>query len=344
MRPYDDALSALRFTEEEQTMLIKRLTQAVHAAEKPARRRHPRRVLCIALAATCALTITAAAASSLAPILQGYFQYSTPDARETLSQSVLPLDLVQSHDGYTIRLRECIGDEARLYIAGALTLPDDPAEGRTPALLGGALTSDDAAFQAEIAPGAAVCAIGGHEISYAWNNYDRATRTVPFTLIFNTYWSVQGARATLTFDGICEQYATGEQVSVCAQPFVFSDLSLDYQTPVITLQPNVQTRLPYDTTGSEASLTALTVTPLSVVAHFTSDRDGSDYPRGDTPTAIVFYDKNGAPLLTGDAGRSTDVFGESSVLTERQSFRQLLDLSQVSYIEVNGLRLDLPPA
>ena len=41
MRRYNDALDALRFTEEEQEMLIRKLEQAANAAQQPRRRRHP---------------------------------------------------------------------------------------------------------------------------------------------------------------------------------------------------------------------------------------------------------------------------------------------------------------
>ena len=136
MRRYNDALDALRFTEEEQEMLIRKLEQAANAAQQPRRRRHPRRVLCIAAAVACALTVTAAAANSLAPILQAYFANSTPAAKQTLAESVLPLDLEQSHGGYTIRLTECIGDDSRLLISGTLTMPEPLDESARPGLNG----------------------------------------------------------------------------------------------------------------------------------------------------------------------------------------------------------------
>ena len=61
MRQYKDALDALRFTEEEQDMLIQRLNQAAQTAPTPRKRRHPRRIILIAAAAACVLAFTAAA-------------------------------------------------------------------------------------------------------------------------------------------------------------------------------------------------------------------------------------------------------------------------------------------
>ena len=59
MRQYNDALDALRFTEEEQNMLTKKLEQAAQSAQKPRKRRHPRRVVCIAAAVAVLCSTTA---------------------------------------------------------------------------------------------------------------------------------------------------------------------------------------------------------------------------------------------------------------------------------------------
>lgn len=68
MRQYNKALDELHFTEEEQTMLIQKLTQAAQTAPKPIKRRHPRKVICIAAVAACVLAFTAAAGAVV-----GYF-------------------------------------------------------------------------------------------------------------------------------------------------------------------------------------------------------------------------------------------------------------------------------
>ena len=202
MRRYNDALDALRFTEEEQEMLIRKLEQAANAAQQPRRRRHPRRVLCIAAAVACALTVTAAAANSLAPILQAYFANSTPAAKQTLAESVLPLDLEQSHGGYTIRLTECIGDDSRLLISGTLTMPEPLDESARPGLNGWKLTLRESAFEQ---------AVMGGGIDYAWDQYDPKTYSVPFTLSYNINQDLQGAVATIQIDGIYEEHEVGEK-------------------------------------------------------------------------------------------------------------------------------------
>lgn len=73
MRQYDEALDALRFTEEEQDMLIQRLKQAAATPPVPHKRRHPRKVIFIAAAAACVLTFTVAAGAVV-----GFF--ADPDA------------------------------------------------------------------------------------------------------------------------------------------------------------------------------------------------------------------------------------------------------------------------
>ena len=59
MRQYNDALDALRFSEEEQAMLTKKLERAAQAAQRPRKRRHPRRVVCIAAAVAILCSTTA---------------------------------------------------------------------------------------------------------------------------------------------------------------------------------------------------------------------------------------------------------------------------------------------
>ena len=70
MREYNEALDALCFTEEEQAMLTKKLEQAAQSAQRPRKRRHPRRVVCIAAAVAILCSTTAFALNSFAVLFQ----------------------------------------------------------------------------------------------------------------------------------------------------------------------------------------------------------------------------------------------------------------------------------
>lgn len=340
MRRYNDALDALRFTEEEQEMLIRKLEQAANAAQQPRRRRHPRRVLCIAAAVACALTVTAAAANSLAPIFQAYFANSTPAAKQTLAESVLPLDLEQSHGGYTIRLTECIGDDSRLLISGTLTMPEPLDESARPGLNGWKLTLRESAFEQ---------AVMGGGIDYAWDQYDPKTYSVPFTLSYNINQDLQGAVATIQIDGIYEEHEVGEKGTlsfdiqrelICEEPFIFSDFHLDYQTPSITLHPNIETVLPYESTRQTVTMSDITLTPLSTVVTYVGDMSKVEFPNGTGLPPVSFYDSNGNELPFESSGGSGS--HSSWYYTYNQYYYQLIDLSQISYIEVNDIRIDIP--
>ena len=122
MRQYKDALDALRFTAEEQDMLIHRLNQAAQPAQKPKKRRHPRKVICIAAVAACVLTFTAAAGAVVGFFadpeagrthLAEFFQMSGGDV-ETDTGFVARGASVTDH-GVTISLDGMYADEQTIY-------------------------------------------------------------------------------------------------------------------------------------------------------------------------------------------------------------------------------------
>ena len=122
MRQYKDALDALRFTEEEQDMLIQRLKQAAQTAQKPKKRRHPRKVICIAAVAARVLTFTAAAGAVVGFFadpeagrthLAEFFQMSGGDV-ETDTGFVASGASVTDH-GVTISLDGMYADEQTIY-------------------------------------------------------------------------------------------------------------------------------------------------------------------------------------------------------------------------------------
>lgn len=122
MRQYKDALDALRFTEEEQDMLIQRLKQAAKTAQKPKKRRHPRKVICIAAVAACVLTFTAAAGAVVGFFadpeagrthLAEFFQMPDGDV-ETDTGFVARGASVTDH-GVTISLDGMYADEQTIY-------------------------------------------------------------------------------------------------------------------------------------------------------------------------------------------------------------------------------------
>ena len=122
MRQYKDALDALRFTEEEQTMLIQKLTQAAQTTPKQKKRRHPRKVFCVAAAAACVLAFTAAAGAVVGFFadpdggrtrLAEFFGGSAGDV-ETTTGFVASGASVTDH-GVTISLDGMYADEQTVY-------------------------------------------------------------------------------------------------------------------------------------------------------------------------------------------------------------------------------------
>lgn len=316
MREYNEALDALCFTEEEQAMLTKKLEQAAQSAQRPRKRRHPRRVVCIAAAAACALTVTAAAANSLAPILQEYFADSTPAAKQTLAESVLPLDLEQSHAGYTVRLTECIGDDTRIFFGGTLTLPEDTSHPYALSQMFGKLYFGDSEQL-----------YGSSKLQGQWDQYDKETRTIPFTIEYPVYIDINSSNVRLDISGLDEL-------------FTFHFL-LDYDLPAVTLYPDVETIFPHQKeTAALAHLTEIRITPISISLYFAGDVEASDFPCGTPGSSVSLYtvDSTSIPVVSTSAESS----GNGVSVEEHIYLDSLLDLSQISYIEVNGIRIDIP--
>ena len=122
MRQYKDALDALRFTEEEQDMLIQRLNQAAQTAQKPKKRRYPRRAILIAAVAACVLAFTAVAGAVVGFFadpeagrtrLAEFFQMSGSDV-ETGTGFVASGASDTAH-GVTISLDGIYADEQTVY-------------------------------------------------------------------------------------------------------------------------------------------------------------------------------------------------------------------------------------
>lgn len=96
MRQYDEALDALRFTEEEQDMLIQRLKQAAETAQKPRKRRRPPKAILIAAIIACVLTFTAAAGAVIS-------FFADPEAGRARLADFFNLspDTVEENTGFT---------------------------------------------------------------------------------------------------------------------------------------------------------------------------------------------------------------------------------------------------
>lgn len=119
MRRYNDALDALRFTEEEQEMLIRKLEQASNAAQQPRRRRHPRRMVCIAAAVAILCSTTALAVKN--NWLNALYPSTDPALVEPMVQ---PVENSIHKDGMTFTVEAVMGDRYNVLLVYTLSRDD----------------------------------------------------------------------------------------------------------------------------------------------------------------------------------------------------------------------------
>lgn len=119
MRQYKDALDALRFTEEEQDMLIQQLNQAAQTAQKPKKRRHPRRAILIAAVAAILCSTTAFAVKS--NWIQALYPSTDPSQVEPLVQ---PVENSIHKDGMTFTIEAVLGDRYNVLLVYTLSRDD----------------------------------------------------------------------------------------------------------------------------------------------------------------------------------------------------------------------------
>ncbi len=119
MRQYNDALDALCFTEEEQNMLTEKLEQAAQSAQKPRKRRHPRRVVCIAAAVAVLCSTTAFALKN--NWLNALYPSSDPTLAEPMVQ---PVENTIRKDGMTFTVEAALGDRYNVLLVYTLSRDD----------------------------------------------------------------------------------------------------------------------------------------------------------------------------------------------------------------------------
>ena len=119
MRQYNDALDALRFTEEEQAMLTKKPEQAAQAAQRPRKRRHPRRVMCIAAAVAILCSTTALAVRN--NWLNALYPSTDPALVEPMVQTV---ENSIHKDGMTFTVEAVMGDRYNVLLVYTLSRDD----------------------------------------------------------------------------------------------------------------------------------------------------------------------------------------------------------------------------
>ena len=340
-------------------------------------RRTSRRLI-VGVAVAAALT-TGALAAAVGGGLLGYFEARTPEDQSALAEGIYQLNRSETYNGWTVELTDCIGDDTNGYVWVEVTAPEgtvlQPPEG-------GQFCSMYYLDSPEDHFGRNITALPDSDpqdncISFCLelNSLDGNLRgqTVDFTLepIVDVWWTDSGTEYAAQHNGSELTEAIRDHT------WVFEDVVLDYPDQAVRLTPNLE--VPY--MDGTATLTKIEITPLTTTVRIeggscydhhgraAAEAAGSKIPVSSDPdtwfdcwhaleTTLVMKDGTilEPPEWCGKGGSSCQDGVSSDTYTGvpyvQKAFQyatnsnlippRVIDPSQVDYILVCGVRIDMP--
>ena len=340
--------------------------------------RHISRRIAIGAGVAAALT-TGALAAAMNGGLLNYFDARSPEDRNALEESIYQINRSETYNGWTVELTDCIGDDTNGYVWVEVTAPEgtvlQPPEG-------GQFCSMYYLDSPEDHFGRNITALPDSDpqdncISFCLelNSLDGNLRgqTVDFTLepIVDVWWTDSGTEYAAQHNGSELTEAIRDHT------WVFEDVVLDYPDQAVRLTPNLE--VPY--MDGTATLTKIEITPLTTTVRIeggscydhhgraAAEAAGSKIPVSSDPdtwfdcwhaleTTLVMKDGTilEPPEWCGKGGSSCQDGVSSDTYTGvpyvQKAFQyatnsnlippRVIDPSQVDYILVCGVRIDMP--
>lgn len=294
------------------------------------------------------LILTTGAVFLLKPVLQTYFGESTAYVYQKNSQI---LNLSQTVNGWTMTLTDCIGDDNRLYVGIEVTAPEGTslnAKGGSAAGLG--VKDLDQGFRLPYRIEDIGIAVGdGAQRPMAWyiNQVPDNSETdnhLRFVLWMNCRESLDGKPLSLTLG----QISHGGGACDFDGSWTFQNIRLDLADQSIRLQPQV----PVPVLDTTATLTELTISPVSITLYFQGEGligQGQRYPNGTniTDPTIVLYDHEGnvmqietqyAPFGSRAGSGDNNTTGELRIV---QGYETFIDLEALDHVEICGVDIQI---
>ena len=340
--------------------------------------RHVSRRIAIGAGVAAALT-TGALAAAMNVGLLNYFDARSPEDRNALEESIYQINRSETYNGWTVELTDCIGDDTNGYVWVEVTAPEgtvlQPPEG-------GQFCSMYYLDSPEDHFGRNITALPDSDpqdncISFCLelNSLDGNLRgqTVDFTLepIVDVWWTDSGTEYAAQHNGSELTEAIRDHT------WVFEDVVLDYPDQAVRLTPNLE--VPY--MDGTATLSKIEITPLTTTVRIeggtcydhhgraAAEASGSKIPVSSDPdtwfdcwhaleTTLVMKDGTilEPPEWCGMGGSSCQDGVSSDTYTGvpyvQKAFQyatnsnlippRVIDPSQVDYILVCGVRIDMP--
>ena len=340
--------------------------------------RHISRRIAIGAGVAAALT-TGALAAAMNGGLLNYFDARSPEDRNALEESIYQINRSETYNGWTVELTDCIGDDTNGYVWVEVTAPEgtvlQPPKG-------GQFCSMYYLDSPEDHFGRNITALPDSDpqdncISFCLelNSLDGNLRwqTVDFTLepIVDVWWTDSGTEYAAQHNGSELTEAIRDHT------WVFEDVVLDYPDQAVRLTPDLE--VPY--MDGTATLTQIEITPLTTTVRIeggscydhhgraAAEAAGSKIPVSSDPdtwfdcwhaleTTLVMKDGTilEPPEWCGMGGSSCQDGVSSDTYTGvpyvQKAFQyatnsnlippRVIDPSQVDYILVCGVRIDMP--
>lgn len=348
-KQYRDQIEKIYLTEESKKRLIQKLADQQKTTSSSFRVRHfPLRVAI----AICLLIISTTTIAIGLPVLHKNFRGNGYEQSATiLGKSIM-------RDSWTLTLTDCVGDDRYLYLGLELAAPKGTVLGEEEYRL----EEYDVSF--------------GDLEDYvmAWHlsqvpDEDQADNRIHFILWIeggyheNTF---NGKEISLTFSNLYhigewdEVLSAREHLYDCKAEWHFNNLKMTYPDHAIRLNTNVKVSV----LDVEANVTKVEVSPIGVSIIIEGDelKGHHEWVVKDAPDGwyscieqpeIILYNKEGKALEpdaeaapfgvragSGCQGgeRHNDEEGRLKII---QSYGYLLDMNNISYVEINGVRISL---
>ncbi len=128
MKNLRDSFEPIRFTQEEKMDLAAQLAQAAEQEEDmtDSTKRKIKKIsggMVFGVAAALTLSVGALAAA-IGPSLHTWFDTPTTGAQEWLDGAIAPINRTLEHNGWTMTLTECVGDDYLVYLWVDVTAPE----------------------------------------------------------------------------------------------------------------------------------------------------------------------------------------------------------------------------
>lgn len=342
--------------------------------------RHVSRRIAIGAGVAAALT-TGALAAAMNGGLLNYFDARSPEDRNALEESIYQINRSETYNGWTVELTDCVGDDNNVYLWVDVTAPegtvlDAPNGGYFYTYFSLELPKDILGTS-----GGGVTPIPDQDpqdnrISFCLDLgvHDGTLRgqSVDLTLetIVDRWWSDPGTDGAVLHEGD----VTG---AIMDHAWVFEDVALDFPDQAVRLTPELE--IPYR--DGTATLTEIEITPLTTTVRIeggtcydhhgraAAEASGSKIPVSSDPdtwfdcwhaleTTLVMKDGTilEPPEWCGMGGSSCQDGVSSDTYTGvpyvQKAFQyatnsnlippRVIDPSQVDYILVCGVRIDMP--